>query len=50
MLINFTPFRQFQDLNFANHMPAFSVHGFHTTNSIFSGNKNNLHPDLIFKA
>ena len=35
MLINFIPFHQFQDLNFASHMPAFIVHGCGTTGSIF---------------
>ena len=49
MLINFTPFHQFQDLNFAGHMLAFTVHGFGTTSSTFFWKKN-LHPDLTFKA
>ena len=35
MLINFTPFHQFQDVNFANHMLAFTVYGFGTIGSIF---------------
>ena len=49
MLINFTPFLQFQDLNCANHMPVFTVHDFGTTSSIFSEHKNNSNPDLTFK-
>ena len=31
-------------------MSAFTVHGFGTTSSILSENKNTLHPDLTFKA